>query len=110
MAVTDKPLVDISWTKTLRFLPSFSTEQIEKHRKGCGKKEIGSKGYKFFSESYVHNVYVGQLKDRNDNYIVKAKCYRSQRKNEEPHSLVLKCLNSDGKADITSTSCSCKAG
>ena len=50
---------DLNWTKNLRPLPKFTTEQIHNHVEGCGKNDIGSKGYKFFTESYIHDVYVG---------------------------------------------------
>ena len=49
---------DLVWTKNLRLLPKFTTEQIQKYLEGCAKKDIGSKGYKFFTESYIHNVYI----------------------------------------------------
>ena len=48
----------IIWTKNLRLLPKFTTQQIQTHLEGYGKKDIGSKGYKFFTESYIHDVYV----------------------------------------------------
>ena len=46
------------WMENLSFLPKFTTKQIPKHLEGCGKKDIGSKGYKFFTESYIYDVYV----------------------------------------------------
>lgn len=49
---------DLNWTKNLRPLPKFTTEQIHNHLEGC-KKDIGSKVYKFFTESYIHDVHVG---------------------------------------------------
>ena len=54
------------------------------------KKDIGSKGYKFFTESYIHDVYVG-YDEGAGHATIKASCFRSQRKNEEPHKLSLKC-------------------
>ena len=42
---------------------------------------------------------------------IKASCFRSQRKNEEPHKLSLKCgRGENGGAKVLETSCSCKAG
>ena len=38
---------DLNWTKTLRPLPKLTIEQIHNHLEDCGKKDIGSKGYKF---------------------------------------------------------------
>ena len=49
---------DLNLTKNLHSLPKFTTEQLHNHLDG-GKKDIGSKGYKFFTESYIHDVYVG---------------------------------------------------
>lgn len=100
----------LNWTKNLRPLPKFTTEQIHNHMEGCGKKDIGSKGCKFFTESYIHDVYVGY--DEGAGHVtIKASCFRIQRKNEEPHKLSLKCGRSDNKdAEVLETSCSCKAG
>ena len=101
---------DLNWTKNLRPLPKFTTEQIHNHVEGCGKKDIGSKGYKFFTESYIHDVYVG-YEEGAGHATIKASCFRSQRKNEEPHKLSLKCgRGENGDAKVLETSCSCKAG
>ena len=81
---------DLNWTKTLRPLPKFTIEQIHNHLEDCGKKDIGSKGYKFFTESCIHDVYVG-YDEGTGHAIIKASCFRSQRKNEEAHKLSLKC-------------------
>ena len=98
------------WTKNLSFLPKFTTEQIQKHLEGCSKKDIGSKGYKFFTESYIHDVYVAHDPGARGKTIVKGLCYRSQRKSEEPHKLSLKCESDDnGVANVVQTFCSCKA-
>lgn len=101
---------DLNWTKTLRPLPKFTIEQIHNHLEDCGKKDIGSKGYKFFTESYIHDVYVG-YDEGAGHATIKASCFRSQRKNEEPHKLSLKCGRGDNAdAKVLETSCSCKAG
>ena len=77
---------------------------------GCGKKDIGSKGYKFFTESCIHDVYVG-YEEGAGHTTIKASCFRSQRKNEKPHKLSLKCGSGEnGDAKVLETSCSCKAG
>ena len=108
----------IIWTKNLRLLSKFTTQQIQTHLEGCGKKDIGSKGYMFFTESYIHDDYVGHDKQSSGQQVlqratIKALCFRSQRKNEDPHKLILKCKpDDDGKEDakVVATSCSCKAG
>ena len=48
----------VAWTKSLRNLAKVSAITIVNHLKGCGKKEIGEKGYKFFTENYIHDVFV----------------------------------------------------
>ena len=56
--------VSIQWWKSLSFDEKFefSSEvyyrKIQKHLEGCGKKDVGSKGYKVFTVSYIHDVYV----------------------------------------------------
>ena len=65
----------ISWTKSLAFVPKFSYVQINQHLKDCRKKEIGEKGYKYFVEGYIHNVYVSRTSSAVST--VKARCYRS---------------------------------
>ena len=46
------------WLKSLEKVPKVSSITIAKHLTGCGKKEVGEKGYKFFTENYIHNVFV----------------------------------------------------
>ena len=73
---------------------------------------------KFFTESYIHDVYVGHDKQSSSQQVlqratIKALCFRSQRKNEDPHKLILKCKpDDDGKEDakVVASSCSGKAG
>ena len=102
---------NIFWTKTLVFVPRFSYIQINQHLKDSGRKEIGQKGYKFFVENYIHDVYVGRPSRQGDlAYIVQARCHPSQRKNEDPHSLTIEVVNSNGDAKISNAKCSCKAG
>ena len=90
----------ISWTKSLPFVPKFSYVRINQHLKDCGKKEIVEKRYKYFVENYIHNAVS----------TVKARCYRRQRKPEEPYTLQICVLSSNGEANVSNASCSCKAG
>ena len=102
---------ELNWTKNLRPLPKFTREQIHNHLEGCGKKDIGLKGYKFFTESYIHDVYNVGYDEGAGHATIKASCFRSQRKNEEPHKLSLKCgRGENGDANVLETSCFCKAG
>ncbi|RMX48381.1 hypothetical protein pdam_00025034 [Pocillopora damicornis] len=53
----------------------------------------------------------GERKDSDWTKKQSALCFRSQRKNEEPHKLSLKCgRGNNGDAKVLETSCSCKAG
>lgn len=71
------------------------------------KKQFSSlsteKGYKYFLEGYIHNVKIDVSREEK---IVKAKCYRSQRKSEKPHDVYVCLLSSE----ISEAQCSCKAG
>ena len=111
MASTSDNGGNIFWTKTVEFVPRFSYTQINQHLKDGGRKEIGQKGYKFLVENYIHDVYVGRPSGHGDlACIVKARCHRSQRKNEDPHSSKIEVVNSNGDAKISKAKCSCKAG
>ena len=94
-----------------RLSPRFSYIQINQHLKHSGRKEIGEKGCKFFLESYIHDVYVGRPSADHADLprIVQARCHRSQRKNEDPHSLKIEVVNSSRDAKISKAKCSCKA-
>ena len=95
-------------TKSLVFVPKFSYVQINKHLKDCGKKEIGKKGYKYFVENYIYNVYVGRTSSAVST--IKSRCYQSQRKSEEPHTLQICVLSSNVEANVLNANCLCKAG
>ena len=43
-------------------------------------------------------------------FYVKARCYRSLKKNEEPHYLAVILKESDGRASVDRVHCSCKGG
>jgi len=48
----------VVWTKSWQNLAKVSWITIANFLKGCGKKEIGQKGFKFFTKNYIHNVFV----------------------------------------------------
>ena len=103
----------IQWWKSLGFDEKFefSSEvyyrKIQKHLEGCGKKDVGSKGYKVFTVSYIHDVYVINDQGAVGKKILKGLCFRRQRKSEEPHKLSLKCESEDkGVANVVQKSCS----
>ena len=76
--------------------------------KGCGEKEVGEKGYKFFTENYIQNVFVRE--DDRGSCFVNALCFRSQRNSEAPHAVPITLKSEDGRGIITEAKCFCKAG
>jgi hypothetical protein len=103
----DSVELDSHWLKSLEKVPKVSSITITKHLTGCGKKEVGEKGYKFFTENYIHNVFVKE--DYRGSCFVKALCFRSQRKSEAPHAVNITLKSEDGRGIVTEANCSCKA-
>ena len=100
----------LAWTKSLQNLAKVSSITIANHLKGCGKREIGEKGYKFFTENYIHGVFVKKEDGGGGTCEVKGRCYRSQKKNETPHTVKLKIAEREGRGNVEGAECSCKAG
>ena len=98
----DSAELDSHWLKSLEKVPKVSSITIAKHLTGCGKKEVGKKGHKFFTENYIHDVFVKE-DDRG-----KALCFRS--KSEAPHAVNITLKSEDGRGIVTEAKCSCKAG
>jgi len=96
------------WSKSLENIPKTTAFTISNHLQGCGKKEISAKGYKFFTENYLHNVFTRV--DDSARCFVKAMCYRSQKKSEAPHKTFIMLKNSEKTAEVAHANCSCKAG
>lgn len=96
------------WSKSLENVPKISSISIAKHLTGCGKKEVGEKGYKFFTENYIHNVLVKE--DDRGSCLAKALCFRIQRKSEAPHAMNIKLKSQEGRGIVTKAKCSYKAG
>ena len=82
---------------------------IANHWKGRGKKEIGQKGYKFFTENYVHNVFVKEAAEEEGGRTrmseIKGCCYRSQKKSEAPHAIKLRIPDKDGEGNVDGAEC-----
>jgi len=87
-----------------------SSITIGNYLKKCGIKEIGEKGYKFFTENYMHNVFVKEEDDRAGTRGVKGRCYRSRKKSEAPHRVKLKIADREGRGNVEKAEYSCKAG
>lgn len=66
-------------------------------------KKALEKGLNYFTQGYVHNIRISEI---NDAVRMDARCWRSMRKNEAPHTLQIE-INGH---KITESYCSCKAG
>nr|XP_022292919.1 uncharacterized protein LOC111103754 [Crassostrea virginica] len=83
----------------------FVEEAIKTSSASLENKEI-CKGYKYFSEKYITDIRVHHL---DMGCIIRAKCYRSQRRNEAPHDVEV--VIGTGPSFIASDSkCSCAIG
>ncbi|XP_022808776.1 uncharacterized protein LOC111345759 [Stylophora pistillata] len=98
----------VSQSKRLENFPKVSSITISSHLKGCGKGEVGDKGYKFFSENYIHNVYTSD--EATGHHIATGLCHRTQRKNEPAHAVKITLQTKNGMAEVSNSLCSCKAG
>ena len=77
------------------------------------EKTAGDKSYKFFRESYIHDIYIGNRRPGQQDptrFVVKARCYRSLRKNEVPQFLEVISENKESRASVGRAHCSCKGG
>ncbi|XP_056016152.1 uncharacterized protein LOC125677134 [Ostrea edulis] len=96
-------------TRDLSIVPlitfGFVEETIKTLNKSEGCKEV-SKGYKYFSEKYISDIRVYKL---DDGCVVKARSYRSQKKNESPHTIEIH-LKSGPIFERDDSSCSCPIG
>ena len=74
------------------------------------KKQAGQKKEDIFvfAQKYIHNVQT-LYKDSKKEFFVKARCYRSMRKNEQPHHVMICLSASSSTKRITDTTCSCAA-
>ena len=102
------------WSRSLRVVPKFTVAEAEKLIKTKSKTSTVSKGYKLFTEGYIHNIEcraetIGT--NAGSKCDVRARCWRSMRKNERPHKLKLVLHKQKHQVlDIPSYICSCKAG
>ena len=103
-----------AWTKLLRNLANVLAITIVNHMKGCGKKRIGQKAYKFFTENYVLDVSVKEAVEeeggRSRTSEIKNRCCRSQKKFEAPHAIKLRITDKERKGNVDGAECSCKTG
>ena len=89
-------------TKSLVFVPKLLLCTDKSALKRLWEKN------KYFVENYIYNVYVGRTSSAVST--VKARCYESQRKTEEPNTLQICVLSSNVEAIVLNASFLCKAG
>ncbi|XP_022810646.1 uncharacterized protein LOC111347689 [Stylophora pistillata] len=97
-----------AWSKSLRNVPFFDVSFIETWLETDGEipKKVVTRGYSNFCEGYIFDV---EVKTQDTEVIVRARSYKSQRKNEEPWRLQVE-ISRTPEVKITSTSCNCEAG
>ena len=110
------------WSRSLRVVPKFTVDEAEKLIKLKSKTSTVSKGYKFFTEGYINNIewyinniewYINNIEcraetvgtDAENKCDVRARCWRSMRKNEGPHKLKSSSIYLTQKFHSTSTTC-----
>ena len=102
-----------AWTKSLRNLANVLAITIANPLKGCGEKGFGQQRYKFFTENYVHDVFVKEAAEeeggRSRTSEMKGRCCRNQKKSEAPHALELKIIDKEGEGNVDGVECPCKA-
>ena len=75
-----------NWSKTLRNFPKISILTCSVWLARGGKKNAGEKSKTFFREGYVYDIYTCE---ESSDFNVKARCYASLRKSEDPHYLAI---------------------
>ena len=80
------------WSRSLRVVPKFTVADVEKLIKTKSNTSTISKGYKVFTEVYIHNIeWRAENSGTNagSKCDVRTRCWRSMRKNERRHKLKL---------------------
>ncbi|KAK6167156.1 hypothetical protein SNE40_021251 [Patella caerulea] len=96
------------WTLSLKSLPALKERDTELRANQSRIPEaVHTKGYGNFAESYVHDV---EVRTAIGVCCVRAKCFKSMKKNAPPHSLNLKLSIIDSCVKISECLCLCKAG
>lgn len=110
---------DLNFTKCFSEVPQFVPATWADWISTAGKGDTGNKSWKFFKEGYIHDIYVG-LRDLGQASgstvtnvkpnVIRARCHRSMKKNEEPHNVYISFEKGKNRAKLISGHCSCKAG
>ena len=111
MAASEAQAASQFWHTNLDKLPTMTASEVEEFlKKNTLAKQTTSRGYQFFIEGYLHKIEVSYMTSITGEADVRmrARCFRSMKKNEDPHSISLAFGQSEPK--ITSWSCSCAVG
>ncbi|KAJ8307894.1 hypothetical protein KUTeg_014541 [Tegillarca granosa] len=87
---------------------AFVENYIKENKFSSGKKSI-NKGFKYFSEGYIKDLKVLQQTDGNI-VTITGKCFKSQRKSEDPHSISVVFEKEKTPVSIKSANCTCPIG
>jgi hypothetical protein len=91
-------------TSKLDVLPHVVNIEYFKDKSLTGRSK--EQGYNYYILGYIHSVNLCKIND--DEVDIKAKCYKSMRKNEPPHKVYITVRINEKY--ISDSSCSCVAG
>jgi hypothetical protein len=91
-------------TTKLDVLPHVVNIEYFKDKSLTGRSK--EQGYNYYTLGYIHSVNLCKIND--DEVDIKAKCYKSMRKNEPPHKVNITVRINEKY--ISDSSCSCVAG
>ncbi|KAK3744176.1 hypothetical protein QZH41_020566 [Actinostola sp. cb2023] len=93
-------------------LPKITMNDVEEFVVSEKAPKSGlTKGYKFFCEGFIHEFQVATQPDNTNQVYLRSKCFKSLKKNEDPHQLQICLLSKTGvSSKVIQHSCSCKAG
>lgn len=93
----------------LRKIPDQISVSFLKEHANISERVL-EKGLNYFSNGYIHEIKIYDMKTTSENLQcelrVEAKCWRSMRKNEDPHKVEIEIKGNK----IPEALCNCKAG
>ena len=96
-----------AWSKSYGGFPKIGPLTCSDWLYRRGKGNAGGKSYKFFREGHVYDIYACE---ESRDFHIKACCYRSLRKSQDPHYLALMLKENDDRETVYHAHCSCKGG
>ncbi|XP_049339471.1 uncharacterized protein LOC125804569 isoform X1 [Astyanax mexicanus] len=100
----------MEFTKSLHNLPRISFSDISRiiNEVSVAKTSKAEKVYKLFFEEYIFQFEVSNTMP--EGVTVRARCHRSMRKNEEPHTVQVTLHATQVPVEVMKTLCTCVAG